>query len=223
LVQCLLRQWLAFKQSRRGRIQNDSGDVMQVTECPERTAIRWTLSGESPLPKLESSRQLLQRTLEGGRSESRVVNQPIPELCEWYIFEGLPTSSAEPPGETERAVRLGPFATENECRILLESMQQMPRFSGSALEVNKKSKRREKRTDARLRSLPSPVRDRPEAPICAYRGYCKLRRPVLLIFENRSVLGEIIEVDCDRRNAVFRVVWIGSPGRATEGQAALRA
>jgi len=34
-------------------------------------------------------------------------------------------------------------------------------------------------------------------------------------------LGEIIEVDCDRRNAVFRVVWIGSPGRATEGQAGI--
>jgi serine phosphatase RsbU (regulator of sigma subunit) len=34
-------------------------------------------------------------------------------------------------------------------------------------------------------------------------------------------LGEIIEVDCDRRNAVFRVVWIGSPGQATEGQAGI--
>ena len=72
----------------------------------------------------------------------------MPDVCEWYIFEGLSTRTAESHGETERAVRLGPFSTENECRILLESMQQMPRFSGSALEVHKKSKRREKRTEA---------------------------------------------------------------------------
>jgi Stage II sporulation protein E (SpoIIE) len=148
------------------------------------------------------------------------VNQPISELCEWYIFEGLPTSSAEPHGETERAVRLGPFATENECRILLESMQQMPRFSGSALEVHKKSKRREKRTEARL-----PVYLRRSAtgqkPQFAHTVDIANSGARLADLREPLSLGEIIEVDCDRRNAVFRVVWIGSPGRATQGQAGI--
>jgi len=150
------------------------------------------------------------------RSESIVVNQHMPDVCEWYIFEGLPAT--ESPAEIERAVRLGPFATESECRILLESMQQMPRFSGSALEVHKKSKRREKRTKVEL-----PVRLRRsgtgQKSQLAHTVDISNSGAHLAGLQEPLNLGEIIEIDCDRRNAAFQVVWIGSRGQATENQA----
>ena len=142
----------------------------------------------------------------------------MPDICEWYIFESIPPPATESNAEMDRAVRMGPFATENECRILLESMRQMPRFCRSALEVQKKSKRREKRT-----SLELPVRLRRSAT----GRKSQLARTLdiansgarLAGLEEPLSLGEIIEIDCDGRNAVFQVVWIGSPGQATEGQA----
>jgi serine phosphatase RsbU (regulator of sigma subunit) len=142
----------------------------------------------------------------------------IPDACEWYIFEGLPTPSAESPAEIERAVRLGPFATENECRVLLESMRQMPRFSGSALEVHKKSKRREKRTKVEL-----PVQLRRsgtgQKSQLAHTVDISNSGAHLAGLKEPLSLGEVIEIDCDRRNAAFQVVWIGSRGQATEDQA----
>src|SRR2546426_12365513 len=142
----------------------------------------------------------------------------MPDICEWYIFESIPPPATESNAEMDRAVRMGPFATENECRILLESMRQMPRFCRSALEVQKKSKRREKRT-----SLELPVRLRRSAT----GRKSQLARTLdiansgarLAGLEEPLSLGEIIEIDCDGRNAVFQVVWIGSPGQATEVQA----
>ena len=146
------------------------------------------------------------------------MNHPMPEVCEWYIFEGLPTPSAESHAELARAVRLGPFATENECRILLESMQQMPRFSGSALEVHKKSKRREKRTKVEL-----PVQLRRSGTgrksQLAHTVDISNSGAHLAGLQEPLSLDEIIEIDCDRRNAAFQVVWIGSRGQATEDQA----
>ena len=146
------------------------------------------------------------------------MNQPMPEVCEWYIFEGLPTPSSESNAEIERAVRLGPFSTESECRTLLESMQQIPRFSGSALEVHKKSKRREIRTKVKLtvhlrRSGTGQKSQFAHTVDISNSGahLAGLKEPLSL--------GEIIEIDCDRRNAAFRVVWIGSRGQATEDQA----
>jgi len=151
------------------------------------------------------------------RSESIAVSQHMPDVCEWYIFESLPTPATESSAEMERAVRLGPFATENECRILLKSMQQIPRFSRSALEVHKKPKRREKRTKA---ELPVHIRrsatDQSQVAHTVDISYSGARLAGLAEPLN---LGEIIEIECDRRNAAFQVVWIGSPGQATEGQA----
>ena len=156
--------------------------------------------------------------LDGLRSSEPIaVNQQMPNVCEWYIFESLPTPAAESHAEMERAVRLGPFATENECRILLQSMQQMPRFIRSALEVHKKPKRREKRTKAEL-----PVHVRRSATDqksqVAHTVDISNSGARLAGLEERLSLGEIIEIDCDRRHAAFQVVWIGSPGQATEGQ-----
>jgi len=145
------------------------------------------------------------------------MNQHMPDVYEWYVFESLPIPATESHAEMERAVRLGPFATENECRILLKSMQQMPRFSRSALEVHKRLKRREKRTKAEL-----PVHIRRSATDqksqLVHTVDISNSGARLAGLEEPLSLGEIIEIDCDRRNAAFQVVWIGSPGQATEGQ-----
>src|SRR2546428_3622021 len=142
----------------------------------------------------------------------------MPDICEWYIFESIPPPATESNAEMDRAVRMGPFATENECRILLESMRQMPRFCRSALEVQKKSKGREKQT-----SLEFPVQLRRSATGRKSQTARTLdianSGARLAGLEEPLSLGEIIEIDCDGRNAVFQVVWIGSPGQATEGQA----
>ena len=142
----------------------------------------------------------------------------MPDICEWYIFESIPPPATESNAEMDRAVRMGPFATENECRILLESMRQMPRFCRSALEVQKKSKGREKQT-----SLELPVQLRRSATGRKSQTARTLdianSGARLAGLEEPLSLGEIIEIDCDGRSAVFQVVWIGSPGQATEGQA----
>jgi hypothetical protein len=157
--------------------------------------------------------------LDGLRSsESIAVNQHMPDVCEWYIFESLPTPNAtELHAEMGRPVRLGPFATEDECRILLKSMQQIPRFGRSALEVHTRPKRREKRTKAEL-----PVQIRRSATDqksqLAHTVDISNSGARLAGLEEPLSLGEIIEIDCDRRNAAFQVVWIGSPGQATEDQ-----
>ena len=153
--------------------------------------------------------------------ESIAATQHGPDVCEWFIFEGLRTPATESHAEMERAVRLGPFASENECRILLQSMQQLPRFSRSALAVHKKPKRREKRTQA---ELPVHIRrpatnQKPQLAHTVDISNSGARLAGLAGLEEPLSLGEIIEIDCDRRNAAFQVVWIGSPGQATEGQA----
>jgi hypothetical protein len=92
------------------------------------------------------------------------------------------------------------------------------RFSGSALEVNKKSKRREKRTKVEL-----PVRLRRsgtgQKSQLAHTVDISNSGAHLAGLQEPLNLGEIIEIDCDRRNAAFQVVWIGSRGQATENQA----
>ena len=69
-----------------------------------------------------------------------MINHQEPEPFEWYIFEGLTTESSP---VAERAVRLGPFATESECHTMLKSIRHIPRFSRNPLTVHKRRRRRE--------------------------------------------------------------------------------
>jgi hypothetical protein len=52
-----------------------------------------------------------------------MMNHQESEPFEWYIFEGFATESSP---VAERAVRLGPFATESECHTTLESIRHIP-------------------------------------------------------------------------------------------------
>ncbi len=136
------------------------------------------------------------------------------EVFEWYIFEGLPSSTAG----AGRALRLGPFASEQECCELLASIRQIPRFHHDFLEVRKKRKRRDRRfaleLAAELRrpgSLPQLVRTLD----ISYSGarLAGLQEPLKP--------GEVVEIASGCRQAAFRVVWTGSPGSPTQGQAGI--
>ena len=134
------------------------------------------------------------------------------EAFEWYIFEGLPSSA---PGGG-RALRLGPFSSERECCELLASIRQIPRFHHDCLEVRKKRKRRDRRFPLELAAelrrpgaAPQPIRTLD----ISYSGarVAGLQQPLKP--------GEVVEIANGQRRADFRVVWIGSPGSPTTGQA----
>ena len=142
------------------------------------------------------------------------MNHQESEPVEWYIFENVaPESSVV----AERALRLGPFTTGDECRSMLYSIQQIPRFSRGTLEVHKRRKRREKRIKAEL-----PVHLRRSATGEVYQ----LAHTVdistsgarLAGLTEHMELGEVLEIRCGSREATFQVVWAGSPGTAGHGQ-----
>ncbi len=146
---------------------------------------------------------------------SFLMNQQAPDTFEWYIFESSPPQSSP---VLERAVRLGPFATENECRALLDSIRGVSRFTHSTLEVRQRRKRREKRVKIQLPvQLCRSATD--EKSLLAYTVDVSNSGARLAGLREPLKPGEVLEVHCGRRQAVFQVVWIGSPGEATEGQA----
>ena len=134
------------------------------------------------------------------------------EVFEWYIFEGLPSSG---PG-AGRALRFGPFASEQECCELLASIRQIPRFHHDFLEVRKKRKRRDRRFPLEL-----PVElSRTGSPGQLVRtldvSYSGAR---LAGLQEPLKPGEVVEIASAQGHAPFRVVWIGSPGSPAMDQA----
>jgi len=131
---------------------------------------------------------------------------------EWYILEGSTTGTSP---AAERAVRLGPFATENECRSILESIQHVPRFSRSPLAVHKRRRRRDKRIKINL-----PVYLRRSAseenPRCAHTVDISRSGARLAGLAEVMKLGEVLDIRCGEQEAPFQVVWVGSP--AADGQ-----
>jgi hypothetical protein len=117
-------------------------------------------------------------------------------------------------------VQLGPFATEKECCDLLASMKAIPRFRNSHLEMHKKSKRRERRfkLEVPVKICRSLSQDKNESAStldvstmgARLGGLTKPLRP-----------GEVVEIQCGRHRAPFRVIWTGSARTAIEGQAGL--
>jgi Stage II sporulation protein E (SpoIIE) len=140
------------------------------------------------------------------------MNPTVSDDVEWYIFES--SSASVPLGE--RAMRLGPFTCEKECQALLESIKRIPRFSHGTLEVHKKRKRREQRLNIELPvSLCPPAMEERSQPAhtinisksgARLTGLEKLPRP-----------GEVLELRCGGRKALFQVAWMGMPGTPTQG------
>ncbi len=135
-------------------------------------------------------------------------------VFEWHIVE-----SVAPPSSpvAQRALHMGPFATEEECRSLLSSLNHIPRFSSGSLEVQKKYKRRQKRIRMNLPvQICRPATREDSWP--AQTVDISVLGSRLMGAGGRLRLGEVIEICCRQRRAVFRVVWVGDPGTPTEGQ-----
>jgi len=134
---------------------------------------------------------------------------------EWYIFETLPDKSSS---VLNAPVQLGPFASEKECCDLLTSMKDIPRFRNSSLEVHKKSQRREPRfkleLPVKICRSPSEKKFHPAYTLDVSRQGARLAgltEPVRL--------DEVLQIQCGRHSAPFRVIWIGSAHTSIEGQA----
>jgi serine phosphatase RsbU (regulator of sigma subunit) len=137
-----------------------------------------------------------------------------PDPFEWYVSETRLFDSCtiiEPP------VRLGPFATQEECRDLLHSMKQISRFSNSNLKVCKNRRRRETRVKIEL-PLEVWLSATSEKAECCHTVDISTSGLRLSGFKTQPQPGDILEIHCGPRKARFRVVWIGSPHTAAEGQ-----
>jgi Stage II sporulation protein E (SpoIIE)/PilZ domain len=136
-----------------------------------------------------------------------------PDAVEWHICENFGAVSI-PAGH--QAIHMGPFATEEECRATLASLQQNPCFRHGALEVQKKSRRREKRIRMKLRVEVCRLSAAEEIWPAHTVDISSLGARLADCGEILK-LGEILEIRCDQRAAVFRVAWIGLPGTPTQG------
>src|SRR5579864_4672879 len=138
------------------------------------------------------------------------MSQNPSDIIEWHIFES-PAAKSE-----HSAIHVGPFATEEECRSLLVTLKRIPRFRHGLLEVHKRYKQREKRIRIRL-----PVQvcrlSSPEKTWAAHTVDISTLGARLADFGEPLKLGEILEIRCGQRQAIFRVAWVGLPATATAG------
>ena len=136
------------------------------------------------------------------------------DVLEWHIFE-IPNHESTP---GKPPLHMGPFATEVECRAVLEKLQKVPEFQHGRLEVIHDARRREKRIRIKLAiEISRLVTPREAWP--AHTVDISLRGARLLSPPKSLSLGEFVNVRYGPSEAVFRVVWVGVPGSATDGQA----
>ncbi len=144
--------------------------------------------------------------------ELLMMNPQDAEAYDWYIMEAL---TAESSPVADRAVRLGPFATESECNSMLESIQHIPRFSRNPLAVHKRRRRRDQRIKIKLSVyLRRPATD--EEPRRAHTVDVSKSGARLAGIREPMRLGDFLDIRCGDLEAPFQVVWAGSP--AADGQ-----
>jgi hypothetical protein len=139
------------------------------------------------------------------------------DFFEWHIIENpgpVRGSSSHP------SMRMGPFATEQECRTVLETLKAIPTFRDTTLEVRRAVRSREKRVKIRLAVRLSPLA-RPDVYWEANTVDISSRGARLANSGDRVKLGEFLDVRYGPREAIFRVVWIGPPSTPTEGNVGL--
>ena len=134
------------------------------------------------------------------------------DIIEWHLFE----SPARSMKAGHSPLHVGPFATEEECRTLLTSLNRIPRFSESTLEVHKRYKQREKRIRIKL-----PVQvcrlSSTEKTWAAHTMDISTRGARLADLGESLRLDEIVQIRCGQRQAIFRVIWLGLPATSTAG------
>jgi len=136
------------------------------------------------------------------------------DLVEWHICESsnLNSSSAQRP-----PIQVGPFASEQECRTVLDSLTQIPCFSHGTLEIHKKYRRREQRVPIHLPVQVSRF-SRAQQFWSAHTVDISRFGARLAGMEESFCLGEFLMIRCGVREAVFRVMWLGFPSTPTAGQ-----
>ena len=144
------------------------------------------------------------------------MSQNLSDVIEWHIFENT-ASEAIPLGRP--AIHMGPFATADECRALLASLNQIPRFHRGNLEVHKRLKRRERRFAVSLPVLVCRAMDEGFWPACTV-DISRMGARLSEVKHNMR-LGEVIDIRYGQRTAVFRVLWVGAPGTPTENHIGL--
>jgi len=147
------------------------------------------------------------------------------DVNEWHIFL-KPTETTSPakaredhPIEHQAGIQpicMGPFATEEECRAVLGSLQQIPSFHHGTFEVHRKSRRRERRIRIRVPVQVSRL-SASEQSWTAYTVDVSSMGARLSESSSGLKLGEFVQLRCDNREGIFRVVWVGLPGTPTDG------
>lgn len=141
------------------------------------------------------------------------MSQHPADVIEWHILENPDVTSS--PLERQ-AIHIGPFSTEEECRTVLAGLQQMPQFRHGALEMHKKSRRREKRVRVQMAVQVCRLSSR-EKSWPAHTLDISSMGARLADFGEPLRLGEFLQIRSGQREAVFRVAWIGLPGSSTAG------
>jgi hypothetical protein len=134
---------------------------------------------------------------------------------EWYLAEDVSCESSSSSGHPP--IHMGPFGSEEECRALLASLNQIPRFHQANLHVYKRRKQRERRIQIELpiqvrrTSTGNQFRPATTVDVSSWGAlFTGLGEPVNP--------GEILEILYSGRQAPFRVIWAGQPGTATAGR-----
>jgi len=118
-------------------------------------------------------------------------------------------------------MRMGPFATEQECRTVLETLKAVPTFRDTTLEARREVRSREKRIKIRLGVRVSPLA-RPNVTWGTHTVDLSSRGARLANCGDWAMLGEFFDVRYGPREAIFRVVWIGPPEYADRRQCRAR-
>ncbi len=137
------------------------------------------------------------------------MNQNPTEVIEWHIFEspGGNSSPVEP-----QTIHMGPFFTEESCRAVLASLQQIPCFHHGTLEVHKKPQAAGEADPNQAGGAGVSIVGRRKSSGRRTRWTSPALGARLTDPGEPPRLGEFLEVRYGQREAVFRVVWVGLPG-----------
>ncbi|HYM76150.1 MAG TPA: SpoIIE family protein phosphatase [Candidatus Dormibacteraeota bacterium] len=142
------------------------------------------------------------------------MHQNPAEVMEWHIFETGNTT----PGTTPHPLfHMGPFSTEEECRVVLGGLENLLGGRHGNLEVRQQARRREKR----IRIKVAITIARLACSDKAWAGHTVDISAMGARIVNSGEplkLGEFVDIRYGERQAAFRVAWIGLPGSPNAGQ-----
>lgn len=134
------------------------------------------------------------------------------DMIEWHLLENPAAASAA----GHSPLHIGPFSTEEECHSLLTILNRFPGFRHTALEIQQRHRRREKRIQIKLPVQVGRLSVRDQLWSAHTVDISTLGARLTGLAEPLKV-GEVLEIHCGRREAIFRVMWIGPPNTGAAG------